>query len=108
MHAVLVAILPVLIVALVVIVAYIITVAIIVTVTVVVLFAFSIARRPLFTIPGTVSPLAVRTTAVVLIVVAFAILAVLLIGGTVLFIGRVPSRLVGLRRGRLAYFLYIL
>ena len=74
----------VLIVALVVIVARITTVAVI-AVVVAVLFAFSIARRPLFVVLGTVSLLAVRTTIVVLFATA---LTALLIRGTVFLIGR--------------------
>ena len=87
MHAVLVAILPVLIVALVIIVAY-ITIVAVIAVIVAVLFAFSIARRPLFVVPGTVPLLAVRTTAIVLFAAAFVIFATLLTRGTVFLIGR--------------------
>ena len=92
--------LPVLIVALVIAIAYIITVAIIVIVIVTVLVALLVIGKPLFAAyPGAVLLPAVRTTVVVLFVAAFIIFATLLTGGTVLFIGRVPSRLVGLRRG---------
>ena len=74
---------------LVVVVVYITTVTIRVTVTVVVLFAFSIARGPLLIVyPGAVPLLAVRTIVVVLFMAAFAIFVVLLIGGTVLLVGR--------------------
>ena len=80
MYIVPVVVLPILIVTLVVAIACcIITFVIIVVVIVVVLFAFSIARRPLFTILGIVLLLAVRTTAVVLFVAAFAIFVALLI-----------------------------
>ena len=85
MHTVLVVILPVFIVALVVTVARITTVAVTITVTVAVLFAFSIARRPLFTVLGMVSLLAVRTIVVVLFATA---LTALLTRGTVFLIGR--------------------
>ena len=80
--------LPILIVALVVVVARITTVAVIVTVTVTVLVVFSIARRPLFIVLGTVSPPIVRTIAVVLFTATFAIFAALLTRGTVFLIGR--------------------
>ena len=70
-----------------------------VAVTVIVLIMLLIVERPLFATPGAVSLLVVRTMAVVLFIAAFAIFMALLIGGTVLFIGRVPSRLVGLGRG---------
>ena len=92
MHLVLVAMLPLLIIALVVAIARITTVAIIV---VAVLIALLVVRRPLFTAYLGVVPLpAVRAIVVVLFTTAFAIFIVLLIGRTVLFIGRVPSRLV--------------
>ena len=84
---VLVVVLPILIVALVVVVACIITVVVMV-VMVAVLIAFSIARRPLFTVLGTVSLPAVRTTVVVLFAAAFAMFVALLIGGTVFLIRR--------------------
>ena len=84
MYAVLVAILPVLIVTLVITVVRITTVVVIVTV----LITLLIVRRPLFAILGAVSPLAVRSIAIFFFTVAFAIFAALLIGGTVLFIGR--------------------
>ena len=77
MYTVLVTVLPILVVALIVTIARCITtVAFIVVVTVavivVVLFAFSIARRPLFAAyPGAVPLLVVRTIAVVLFVAAF-------------------------------------
>ena len=59
-----------------------------------------VVGRPLFAVYlGVVPPLAVKTTAIVLFVITFAIFAALLIGGTVLFIERVPNRLVGLGRG---------
>ena len=74
----------VLIVTLVVIVVRITTVAVI-AVAVAVLFAFSIARRPLFVVPGTVSLLAVRTTIIVLFITAPI---ALLIRGMVFLIGR--------------------
>ena len=97
MYVVPVAVLPVLVVALVVVVARITTVTVI-AVAVTVLFAFSIARGPLFAVLGTVSLPTVRTIAVVLFAVVFAIFAALITGGTVFLIGRVPSRLVGLGR----------
>ena len=53
-----------------------------------VLFAFSIARRPLFAVLGVVLLLAVRTIAVVLFVAVFAIFVVLFIGGMVFLVGR--------------------
>ena len=88
--------LPVL-VALVVAIVHITTVAVIAVALLVVLL---IVGRPLFTVyPGAVPLPAVRTIAVVLFIAAFAIFTALLIGGTVLFIGSFPSRLVGLRRG---------
>ena len=80
MYMVPVAMLLVLIVALIVVVACYITIVI-----VAVLFVFSIARRPLFVVPGTVSLLAVRTIAIVLFAIA---LTALLIGGTVFLIRR--------------------
>ena len=90
--------LPILIVALVVVIARcIITVMVIAVVVLVVLL---VVGRPLFVAYlGAVPPLAVRTIAVVLFAATFAIFAALLIGGTVLFIGRVPNRLVRLGRG---------
>ena len=97
MHTVPVVVFPILIVALV--VAVVRRITIVAVIAVAVLFVFSIAGRPLFAAPGTVSLPIVRTTVVVLFAVAFAIFVTLLIGGTVLFIGRVPNRLVGLRRG---------
>ena len=84
---VLVAKLPVLITLVVIVARRIITVTVI-AVVVAVLFAFSIAKRPLFTVLGTVLPPAVRTTAVVLFAMAFAIFIALLIGGMVFLIGR--------------------
>ena len=96
---VLVAILPVL-VALVVAVACITTVA---ATVVAVLVALLIVGRPLFAAYlGAVPLLAVRTIAVVLFVVAF------LTRGTVFLVGRrrLIYGFVGLRRGRLACFLF--
>ena len=58
-----------------------------------------IVRSFVFVVSRTVSPPVVRTMAEVLIATAFAIFTALLIGGTVLFIGRVPRGFVGLRRG---------
>ena len=85
MYTVLVAILPILIVTLIVVVAYITTVAVIVTV----LVALFVVGRPLFAVyPGAVPLPAVRTTAIVFFVAAFAIFVALLIGGTVFLIGR--------------------
>ena len=98
MYIVLVTVLPIFIVALVIVVAC-ITIVAVIAVTVAVLFAFSIARRPLLAVPGTVSPPAVRTIAIFFFAAILAIFATLLIGGTVSFIGRVPNRLVGLGRG---------
>ena len=77
--------LPILIVALIVVVARRIT---IVAVTVTVFFAFSIARRLLLVVLGTVLLPAVRTIAVVLFATAFAILVAFLIGEAVFLIGR--------------------
>ena len=85
MYIVLVVVFPILIVALVVVVVHITTFAIIVAVIVTALFAFSIARRPLFIVLGIVSLLAVRTTSVVLFTTA---LIAFLIRGTVFLIGR--------------------
>ena len=80
--------LPLLIVTFVVAVAYITTV-VATAVAVAVLFAFSIAGRPLFVVLGTVSlPTVRRTTAIVLFAAVFAIFAALFTGGTVFFIGR--------------------
>ena len=87
MYVVPVAVLPILVVALVVAVARIIIV-VVTAVVVVVLFAFSVAGRLLFAVPGTVSLPTVRTTAVVLFATAFAIFVVLLIGGMVFLVGR--------------------
>ena len=80
--------LPILIVALIVVVVYYITIVVVTAVIVVVLFTFSIARRPLFAILGTVSLPIVRTIAVVLLIATFAIFMALLTGGTVFLIGR--------------------
>ena len=91
MYAVLVAMLPVLVtlvVAVVCITMVVVTVAVTVAVMVAVLFAFSVAGRPLFVVPGTVSLPAVRTTAVVLFVVAFVMFAALLTEGAVFLVGR--------------------
>ena len=95
--------LPILIVALVVAIARRIT-----TVVVIVLVTLLIVRSLVFAVPRTVSLPAVRTIAIVLFVAAFAIFTALLIGGTVFLIGRrqLIYRFVGLRRGRLAYFLF--
>ena len=68
---VLVVVFPILVVAFVIAVACITIVAVIVVV-VVVLFAFSIARRPLFVVLGTVLLLAVRTIAIFFFVAVFA------------------------------------
>ena len=88
MYIVLVIVLPILIVTLVVVVARRFTTVAVIAVAVAVLFAFSIARRPFLAVSGTVSLLAVRTIAVVLFIVAFAIFVALLIGGTIFFIRR--------------------
>ena len=85
MYAVLVAVLPILIVALVVAIVRITTVAVI---AVAVFVALLIVGKPLFAVPGTISPLAVRTTAIILFAAVFAIFVALLIGGTVFLIGR--------------------
>ena len=85
MYIVLVAILPILVVAFVVAVVRCITTVVVTTVAVTVLFAFSIARRPLFAMPGTVSLPVVRTIAVVLFATAFT---AFLTRGTVFLIGR--------------------
>ena len=86
---VLVAVLPILVVALVVVVARrITTVAVIVAVIVAVLITLLIVERPLFAILGTVSLPTVRTIVVVLFAIAFAIFATLFTGRTVLLVGR--------------------
>ena len=85
MYTVLVAVLPILIVALVVVVACRITTVVVI---VAVLITLLIVERPLFTMLGTVLLLTVRTIAVVLFVAAFAIFAALLTGGTVFLIQR--------------------
>ena len=63
-----------------------------------VLVVLLIVGRPLLIVPGTVSLPIVRTMAIFFFVVVLVTFAALLIGGTVLFIGRIPSRLVGLGR----------
>ena len=83
---VLVTILPILIVAFIIAIARCITTIIVtVIVIVIVLFAFSIARRPLFIVLGTVSPPAVRTTAIFFFAI---VLVTFLISRTVLLIRR--------------------
>ena len=81
-------VLPILIVVLIVVVARCIITVAVMAVAVVVLFAFSIARKPLFVVPGTVSLLAVRTIVVVLFATVFAMFAALLLGGMVFLVGR--------------------
>ena len=77
------------IVALVVAVARCITTFIVTAVAVTVLFAFSIAGRPLFAAYlGAVPLLAVRTIAIFFFVAAFVIFATFLMGETVFLIGR--------------------
>ena len=95
--------LPILIVALVVVVAYYIT-----TVAVIVLVVLLVVGSLVFVVPGTVSLPAVRTTVVVLFIVAFAIFVALLIGGMVFLIGRrrLIYRFVRLGRRRLTCFLF--
>ena len=103
MYTVLVVVLPILIVVLIVVIVRRIT-----TVAVIVLVALLIVRSLVFAVPGTVLLLAVRTIAVVLFTIAFAIFIALLIGGTVFLVGRrrLIYRFVRLRRGRLACFLF--
>ena len=95
--------LPILVVVFVVVVARCIT-----TVVVIVLVALLIVGSLVFVVPGTVSPLAVRTIAVVLFIAAFAIFVALLTGGTVFLVGRrrLTYRFVRLGRGRLTCFLF--
>ena len=78
--------LPVLVVAFIIAVARRITIVAIIVV--VVLVALLIVGRPLFTVLGTVSLLAVRTMVVVFFAAAFTIFAALLISRTVFLIRR--------------------